>query len=232
MRVCKMCEIEKELSDFPQKNGKPNSRYCHKCFYVKYREVSLKCRKEYYKNNKELCSKKAKEFIKDNAEKIREERNKYYKNNKEEILLKNSIYCKENRDERNKKARENYKKNIDKNRSYKREYVSERFNNDPLFKLKFNTRSLIRNACKRKFTEKSKKTLEILSCTFEEFKTYLESKFDENMNWKNQGKYWHLDHIIPVSSAKTEEEVYILNHYTNFQPLYWLDNLKKSDKLS
>ena len=92
-------------------------------------------------------------------------------------------------------------------------------------------RNLIRNAFRRGFTTKSKKTIEILGCSFEEFKIHLESKFDNKMNWLNQGTYWHMDHIIPISSAKTEEEVYRLNHYTNFQPLYWLDNLKKSNKI-
>jgi hypothetical protein len=89
---------------------------------------------------------------------------------------------------------------------------------------------LIKNSIKRGFTEKSKRTQEILGCSFEDFKLHLESQFDENMNWENQGSYWHMDHIIPISSAETKEEVYRLNHYTNFQPLYWLDNLKKSDK--
>lgn len=46
------------------------------------------------------------------------------------------------------------------------------------------------------------------------------------MNWDNYGKYngelnhgWDIDHIIPISNAKTEEEVYILNHYSNLEPL-------------
>jgi hypothetical protein len=91
-----------------------------------------------------------------------------------------------------------------------------------------NVRSLIKNAFRRKFKLKSKKTIEILGCSFEEFKIYLESKFDDKMNWENQGTYWHMDHI----SAKTEEDVYKLNHYTNFQPLYWLDNLRKSNKIN
>jgi len=83
---------------------------------------------------------------------------------------------------------------------------------------------------KRKFTDKSKKTLEILGCQFEIFKKHIENQFNENMNWENYGSYWEIDHIIPVSSSTTEEELYKLNHYTNFQPLYWLDNLHKSDK--
>jgi hypothetical protein len=50
------------------------------------------------------------------------------------------------------------------------------------------------------------------------------------MSWENYGE-WHIDHIIPISSAKTNQEVYKLNHHTNFQPLWAEDNLRKSNKL-
>jgi hypothetical protein len=48
---------------------------------------------------------------------------------------------------------------------------------------------------------------------------------------ENHGK-WHIDHIIPISLAKTEDEVYLLCHYTNFQPLWARDNLVKKNKLN
>jgi len=109
-------------------------------------------------------------------------------------------------------------------------YRKAKLNTDPHFKMKDNIRCLIRNAFKRKFTIKSKKTTEILGCTFDEFKKHLESKFDEHMTWNNQGTYWQLDHIKPISLAHTEDDIILLNHYTNFQPLYWEDNLAKGDK--
>ena len=59
---------------------------------------------------------------------------------------------------------------------------------------------------------------------------HLESKFTEEMSFDNYGK-WHIDHIIPISSAKTEEDIIRLNHYTNFQPLWAVDNLRKSNKV-
>ena len=106
----------------------------------------------------------------------------------------------------------------------------EKMKINPLFKLSHNIRTLIRRSLQNQFTEKSKRTQEILGCTYEEFKIYLESKFDENMNWENQGSYWHMDHIKPISLATSKDEVYKLNHYTNFQPLYSLDNLSKGNK--
>ena len=75
------------------------------------------------------------------------------------------------------------------------------------------------------YTKKSR-TCEILCCSFEEFQIYFESKFESWMTWENRGKYngelnfgWDIDHIIPISSATTEEEILKLNHYTNLQPL-------------
>lgn len=49
------------------------------------------------------------------------------------------------------------------------------------------------------------------------------------MCWENHGE-WHLDHIIPISYAKTEKEILDLNHYTNYQPLWKLDNLTKGNR--
>ena len=77
---------------------------------------------------------------------------------------------------------------------------------------------------------KNKKTEEILGCDFVFIKNYLESKFIDGMSWDNYGK-WHVDHIIPLSSAKTEEDVYKLCHYTNLQPLWCEENLKKGTKI-
>jgi hypothetical protein len=99
-------------------------------------------------------------------------------------------------------------------------------------------RRLIKNSINRKkFTIKSK-TYKILGCSYCELKIYLESKFEPWMNWDNYGKYngelnygWDIDHIVPLSSAKTEEEIIKLNHYTNLQPLCgYINRVIKRDK--
>ncbi len=61
--------------------------------------------------------------------------------------------------------------------------------------------------------------------------TFIESLFIDNMSWDNYGE-WHLDHKIPVSWAKNEEELYKLNHYSNFQPMWAFDNQSKGDRFS
>lgn len=78
----------------------------------------------------------------------------------------------------------------------------------------------------RKGYSKKSKTITILGCSYEEFKVYLESKFEPWMNWENRGKYngefnfgWDIDHIEPISNANSESDLIRLNHYTNLQPL-------------
>ena len=78
---------------------------------------------------------------------------------------------------------------------------------------------------------KTNKTIEIIGCESFFLKTYLENKFTYGMSWDKFGKEIHIDHIIPLSSAKNEEEVLKLCHYTNLQPLWSEDNLKKGNKL-
>jgi len=128
----------------------------------------------------------------------------YYKDNKEIIKAR---------------SKTDYYQNKDKKREYKREYTRNRRNTDLLFKIKDNIGCLIRSSINRKGFTKQTKTKDILGCDYNTLKEHLESQFDSNMSWDNHGTYWDIDHIIPVSSAKTEEELIKLNHYTNLQPL-------------
>jgi hypothetical protein len=144
--------------------------------------------------------------------------NEYYENNKE--------YWKEYR-ENNK---EYYENNKQKKIKRQVEYVKQRKKTDNFFKLKLSIRYLIYISIRKKGFTKRSQTYKILGCTYEEFKKHLENQFTDGMSWENQGK-WHLDHIYPISLAKDEEELYKLNHYTNFQPLWAEDNLKKGNKV-
>lgn len=172
---------------------------------------------KYYEENKDKKSVYYKEYREKNVDSERNRHKKYYQENKDKI----------------KKYREQYKNR--RNMSHK-----QKMSSDSLYKLKHNIRTLIKQTFKI-YTKKSK-TQEILGCSFEEFKEHIESKWEDWMNWDNHGnpkdgvieenKTWDLDHIIPLSTAKTEEEIIKLNHYTNLQPLCsYYNRFIKKDKI-
>ena len=96
-----------------------------------------------------------------------------------------------------------------------------------------NLRSKLHSSLKEASSKKNKRTFEYLGCSFQELQAYLESKFTEGMTWENWSYHgWHIDHIRPISSfdLMNEEEKHLCFHYTNLQPLWAKDNLKKSSK--
>ena len=77
----------------------------------------------------------------------------------------------------------------------------------------------------------------MVGCTPEFLKEYLEKKFyphpksKELMTWKNNTiRGWHVDHIKPLDKARTPEDVEKLMHYTNLQPMWMEENIRKSNK--
>jgi hypothetical protein len=106
----------------------------------------------------------------------------------------------------------------------------KRRKNDPLFTLIGRIRSRLNQSLRTNGYTKRSKTQEIIGCSWEFLKGYIERQFVDGMTWENRSE-WHIDHIIPISSAKTEEDVIKLSHYTNLRPLWAADNLRKSNKL-
>ena len=122
--------------------------------------------------------------------------------------------------------------NIDRVREYSKEYDINRRKSDPIYKFSHDIRSLINGSFKRRGCKKPIKTEQILGCSIEEFRNYILSKCPEGVTLENFTRYgYHIDHIIPLASASTEEEIIKLCHYTNLQPLWCKDNLLKSNKL-
>ena len=78
---------------------------------------------------------------------------------------------------------------------------------------------------------KNNKTFDIVGCSPQFLKEHLEKQFKDGMTWDKIGKEIHIDHIIPLSSAKTEEDIYKLCHYTNLQPLWAQENLSKGNRI-
>ena len=153
-------------------------------------------------------------------EKIEAYRKIDYQKNKQYYLDKHKQWVENNR-ERERKNNNSYKK--------------RRMKEDDLYYLKVTLRSHINECLVRRnnygtIIKGTLHTEDILGCSFEEFKIYIEKKFQSGMTWQNHGE-WHLDHIIPLASAKTKDEVIKLCHYINYQPLWAKDNLKKGAKI-
>jgi hypothetical protein len=239
MKVCIKCILEKDLYMFPKKGN-----ICKSCksiynnnYSKKYREenkeILSEYKKRYYEENKEEISIKSREHREENKDAIKLMKKRYYEENKEEISIKSKEYYEENREQLSeyyKKYREENKIKSKEYREKNKEKLYENFKNrlksDIIFKISFISRNMIGRSFRRAGYSKKSKTQDIIGCSFEEFKLHLESKFEDWMNWENRGLYngelnygWDVDHIIPLSSAKTEEDLIKLNHYTNLQPL-------------
>jgi len=200
------------------------------------RKLCLECkinrRKEHYIKNKEYELKRNKNWRDKNPEKLtliaRINSLKHYKKIQNLKITDAEAYD-IIRKKRNILSSNWKKNNPEKKNKLQRLYRKRRKARDPSFKLLANCRTHIYKVLKGNI--KSKKTKELLGCTVEELKRYLSNKFVDNMSFENYGK-WHIDHIIPCASfdfTKPEEQAKCF-HYTNLQPLWAIDNIKKGAK--
>lgn len=217
-KTCLKCRINKHYENFHLANKSKDKLSCI-C-----KECKSKLDKEYRIKNKEKLKLKAKEYVKKNKDKIAKKSKISYLKNKDKIDLYREEY--RQKPENKKRKKENDRKYRQENKERRNKLERERNNKDPLYKLKNTTRKNILKKIKQQGFVKNDNTTNILGCSYQEFKSYLESKFESWMNWSNHGKHngtfnfgWDIDHIIPMNSAKTEEDVIKLNHYTNLQPL-------------
>lgn len=128
------------------------------------------------------------------------------------------------------RAKKNAKRKTEEYRKKDRVYNQKTLKKNPLIRVKKNLRNRLRIGLRVKKWKKTTKFYDYIGCSQLELKTHLEGQFKENMTWQNYGE-WEIDHIIPLSSAKTPEEMYKLCHYSNLQPLWAIDNLSKSNKI-
>lgn len=166
---------------------------------------------------------------------------------------KNKRLYQRHKEKRKAEARDYYNKNTDKclkrrrdwavkNKEYLSEcnkewrcknpnYYGNRYRSDPMEAAKRRVKSRVQRAIKRQGLTKKSTTLDIIGCSWEEFCRHIERQFQKGMTWGNRSK-WHIDHIVPLASAKTEEDVIRLCHHTNMQPLWAEDNRAKSGRVT
>ena len=281
MRICKVCNVSKPLSEYSKNivNGKVYHIWtCHNCELIKKREhyrnvlskdkeymaknranaraygikhkdeIREKTRdyrreynKKYYSENKQYYDEykhteryKAQqlEYRQENHEKIAEQNKKYKAENYEDILIKRRKWDKKYRDNHKEQRQAWIDNNRDLINKSKREYHKQRIASDPLYKFELQIRGLITSSFRRKHYKKNTHTYDIIGLNSKDFIAYLLQTFKDNYGYEWDGKEdVHIDHIIPLAVANTEQEIINLCYYTNLQLLKAKDNLEKHDKL-
>jgi hypothetical protein len=194
---------------------------CNKCNIEKSLE-------DFYPRNnkcKECVIKQVRKCQEDNPAVLVKARNKYRstdKYKKNEARLKTTDV----RKEYIKKYRED---NKDKIRIQRRAYKNMKKATDPLFVTTRRLRGRLQRAFAVSKWNKNNTTGDMLGCSFKTAHDHIESQFTEGMSWANRSE-WHIDHIMPLVSATTEEELIKLCHYTNLQPLWAEENIKKGGR--
>lgn len=164
-----------------------------------------------YIKRRGAVSKRNKEYYRENKTRILQRNGEYFEIHKEEINLYKSNWQKENREKR-------------------RLRLNERYKTEPNFRIAVTLRTRILKAIEN--NQKAGSTLELLGCSVDFFKVHLEFLFSHGMSWQNHGTVWHIDHIKPCASfdLSNDDEQRKCFHYSNMQPLFIADNLKKGTK--
>lgn len=254
MKICKKCKVEKTLDCFTKdKNQKDGlMRWCKPCraehkkqSYEKHRENILIKQKAYREANKEKVSEGKKKSRLKKIEQYTLKRRENYYANRDEILAKTKKKRLENLDDFKKREREAYQRRkhvaVERQKQYYREtkperlkyyakYQRERTKYDPVYALCKLVRRRISLAFSKGGYQKESRTQEMLGCDYEYLRQHLERQFLRGMSWENRGSEWHIDHIIPLASAKTKEEMMALCHFTNLRPMWALENISKGAK--
>lgn len=212
MKTCSKCKENKDLSEF-RKDAKSKDGHqwsCKTCYRIKKSNRS--------QEEKDIERTKNQLWNNNNKEKLKEVKKAWKEEKREKVRTYEKEWHSNNKENRAKQAREKY--------------------NDPnsSFKIKANLRTRFSNAIKR--GQKAGSAIDDLGCSIEEFKVYIESKFEPWMNWDNYGNYdkdkdtWQFDHIVALANIDltNREEFLKAAHFSNYQPLLVLDNIKKSNK--
>jgi len=179
-------------------------------------------KKQYRQEHKEEIKEYKQQWYLKHRKELSRRKKEYHQKHKKEILLKVKKYYQEHKEERNlyaKQYRQKHRKEI-------LNYKNNKFNTDINYRLIVCLRGRLYQALKKNF--KSGHTIELLGCSIEFLKGYLQKQFTAGMNWNNYGK-WHIDHIKPCCSfdLSQKSEQYNCFNYKNLQPLWAIENIRK-----
>lgn len=235
-KICGKCKKSKDIEMFYKDRRRSDGlqfrcKDCEKKYKYENREKIKKWQREHARKNRQKNRERNRKYHAENRERINEQAREYHRNNSEKLKQKSKEYYEKNK-EKIAAYQKLYKvKEKDRLNRYGRSYRKRRMKEDPKFALIMRISKRMNKALERAGYSKSRRSIDALGCSAEEFRSHIERQFLKGMNWKNRDE-WHLDHIVPVSSAKDEDEVYALSHFTNIRPMWAKDNISKRDKIT
>lgn len=172
------------------------------------------CLNEYHKGRRHLKKEYDRKFREIHKDRIKENKKLEYINNLEKVKTRSRNW-------------------YNNNKKYINNRNNKRYKDDINYRLCRNLRIRLNKAIKNK--QKKGSAIINLGCSVEELIKYLESKFIEGMSWENYGlgsNKWNIDHIIPLSKVDLTDivQLKLVCHYTNLQPMWQIDNIKKGNK--
>ena len=223
-RWCGKCQQYKTCTGENSRFGKSSKTWdglrptCKDCLMehnASHKEQRHAYNAEYWKNTKEEQSKKHKKWKEENKEHVQEYMRKYREKHGKEI---------DKRDWQKRKNSEEYRLY---HNNYVREWCKKQRVENPQYKLKSNISRRIRECLQTRTMSASK----YVGCSILQLQCHLEKQFDEYMTWENQG-IWHIDHRIPASSFDLTNPIEKMAcfHYTNLQPMWGGENIRKSNR--
>lgn len=253
-KACFTCKTPKPINDFikSKKSRDGLERECRGCHSKRaakwYKNNAVKARAKialYRKKHPGKGKEALKQWMRDNPEKTRQYKRKWAKNNPEKIRIKNQRYRLNNLEKHRQNQRAWQKKNRDKfclySQRWRRAHKEQarlssnrtgykKYHNNPLFRLMHLQRVRIARILKRSGERKTSRTLKYLGCSTEQLKLHIEQQFKPNMTWENHSIHgWHVDHIKPLAAfdLTDPEQQQMAFHYSNLQPMWAMENIKK-----
>ena len=222
--------ISLKQKEYQIKNEKSISLYQGE-YRMKNKASALLYNKEYYIKNKENILLRYKKWCIRNRARISLNGREYCRKNKITILLKQKEYYVNNREKVLSYHKEYYVKNKENLLLESYKYKKLKLKTNIQFKLADALRNRLYNAIKRGY--KAGSAVRDLGCTIDELKIWIENKFQPGMSWDNWAyRGWHIDHKLALANfdLTSREQFLIACHYTNLQPMWWDENIRKSNK--
>lgn len=186
--------------------------------------------RECYHQNRATLRAYQKRWRREHLDHVREQARRYYHLHKTKRSESARIYRKFNPE----KCKAAMLKWRSRSRKHIKDYVKNRLKTNIQFKLRTIIASRILGVLRRNNAHKRSSTVALLGMSIPDFRHRLESLWSNGMTWNNHGNGgWHIDHIQPCSSfdlTDPEQQKKCFN-WSNLQPLWWKDNLTKSDKV-